>query len=160
VVDFVRKEPGVQDVIRIEYDPGRSAHIALVKSRDPNSMQPYSYILACEGLRAGDTVQSFRQGIPDGLVPGYVDRAPTKKRVVITDPAAPQSVTAPSMSASESASASLSMGVLRALTIKPGNVLPLRLIPTGTLIPFHFTPDLWSRHSCPFGRVLRPTRLP
>ncbi|KAG6839077.1 hypothetical protein H0H87_001757, partial [Tephrocybe sp. NHM501043] len=28
-LDFVREEPGVFDVIRIEYDPGRSAHIAL-----------------------------------------------------------------------------------------------------------------------------------
>lgn len=72
-VDFMRKESGIQDVVRIEYDPGRSGHIALLKSRDPHSKQPWSYILAPEGLRAGHTVQSFRDGIPDGLVPGFVD---------------------------------------------------------------------------------------
>jgi ribosomal protein L2 len=140
IVDFIRMEPGIQDVIRIEYDPGRSAHIALIKSRAPQSKQPYSYILACEGLRAGHTVQSFRQGIPDGLVPGFVDQGSIKKHRVVnptaTDPTTPQSTTPPTLSdpSSASASASLSLGVLRTITIKPGNVLPLRLIPTGTLI--------------------------
>ncbi|KAG6847827.1 mitochondrial 54S ribosomal protein rml2, partial [Tephrocybe sp. NHM501043] len=33
-LDFAREEPGVFDVIRIEHDPGRSAHIALVRSRN------------------------------------------------------------------------------------------------------------------------------
>lgn len=72
-VDFMRTEGGVQDVVRIEYDPGRSGHIALLKSRDQLAKQTWSYILAPEGLLAGHTVQSFRSGIPDGLVPGYVD---------------------------------------------------------------------------------------
>lgn len=76
----MRTESGVQDVVRVEYDPGRSGHIALLKSRDPNSKQPWSYILAPEGLRAGLTVQSFRGGIPDGLVPGYVDTGKGRKK--------------------------------------------------------------------------------
>jgi large subunit ribosomal protein L2 len=80
VVDFMRSEAGVQDVVRIEYDPGRSGHIALLKSRDPGARQPWSYILAPEGLRAGQTVQSFRSGIPDGLVPGYVDTGKERKK--------------------------------------------------------------------------------
>lgn len=75
----MRTEGGIQDVVRIEYDPGRSGHIALLKSRDPKAKQPWSYILAPEGLRAGHTVQSFRQGIPDGLVPGFVDLKKTSK---------------------------------------------------------------------------------
>jgi hypothetical protein len=78
-VDFMRKEPGIQDVVRIEYDPGRSGHIALLKNRDPSSKQPWSYILAPEGLRAGHTVQSFREGIPDGQIPGFVDVGRVKK---------------------------------------------------------------------------------
>lgn len=48
-VDFMRTDSGPQDVIRIEYDPGRSAHIALIRSRDPmaNDEMRYNYILAC-----------------------------------------------------------------------------------------------------------------
>lgn len=50
---------------RIERDPGRSAHIALVTNVET---QRKSYILAAEGLREGDTVQSYRSGIPDDLL--------------------------------------------------------------------------------------------
>ncbi|CEH14999.1 mitochondrial 54s ribosomal protein rml2 [Ceraceosorus bombacis] len=57
IVDFHRKTPGEQDVLRIEYDPGRSAHIALIEHKESKLK---SYILAPQGLRAGDTVESFR----------------------------------------------------------------------------------------------------
>ncbi|GAA5112171.1 50S ribosomal protein L2 [Alloalcanivorax gelatiniphagus] len=54
-VDFRRNKDGVQGVIeRIEYDPNRSAHIALVKYLDGERR----YILAPKGLKAGDRVQS------------------------------------------------------------------------------------------------------
>lgn len=65
MVDFVRMEGGDHLVQRIEHDPGRSAHIALLKSE--NSGQK-SYILAAEGMRAGDMVQSFRQGVPKAII--------------------------------------------------------------------------------------------
>ena len=73
VLDYKREAPGVHDVVRIEYDPGRSAHIALLHNRDPNAVgeQKWSYIIATDGLRAGDKVQSFRQGIPAGFIPGF-----------------------------------------------------------------------------------------
>ena len=73
LVDFKRMEQGVHDVVRIEYDPGRSGHIALVRNREDgvDPMKKWSYILACEGLRAGHVVQSFRKGIPKGLIPGF-----------------------------------------------------------------------------------------
>ena len=61
VVDFKRLAPGKQVVKRIEYDPGRTAHIALLKNV---VTKEYSYILAANGLRAGDEVQSFMAGIP------------------------------------------------------------------------------------------------
>ncbi|KAI0065939.1 ribosomal protein L2 [Artomyces pyxidatus] len=124
LVDFMRTEPGPHDVVRIEYDPNRSAHIALIKNRNPNvdGTKKWSYILACEGLRAGNVVESFRQGIPDGLVPGYVDSKRARGKVLSEEEEAMQGT------------ASLTLGVLRARTIKPGNVLPLRLIPTGTII--------------------------
>ncbi len=127
LVDFMRTEPGVHDVVRIEYDPNRSAHIALIKNRDPNveGANKWSYILACEGLRAGHVVESFRQGIPDGLVDGFVDSKRIRGKALAMDDGDP---------AAANANASLAIGLLRARTVKPGNVLPLRLIPTGTII--------------------------
>ena len=56
--------PGPHMVERIEHDPGRSAHIALVRSRETNRL---SYILAADGTRAGDVVQSYMSGIPEDL---------------------------------------------------------------------------------------------
>ena len=65
IIDYKRSEPGPQTVLRIEYDPGRSGHIALIQ-HDETGKQ--SYILAAEGLRAGDKVESYRQGIPKRLL--------------------------------------------------------------------------------------------
>ena len=146
ILDYKREAPGIHDVVRIEYDPGRSAHIALLHNRDPNAVgeTKWSYIIATEGLRAGDKVQSFRQGIPEGFIPGFdssltekstddkldnIDGAEggghsqkkKKKGVVVVD-------------ATESSAQSLAVGLLRSLTLIPGNVLPLRLIPPGTVI--------------------------
>lgn len=64
-VDFHRREPGPQLVERIEYDPGRSAHIALLTHKATGKK---SYIIASDGLRAGDVVQSYRAGLPAELV--------------------------------------------------------------------------------------------
>ncbi|KAK7468965.1 mitochondrial 54S ribosomal protein rml2 [Stygiomarasmius scandens] len=128
-VDFRRDEPGIHDVVRIEYDPGRSAHIALLKNRSPlaEGTKKWSYIIATEGMRAGDTVQSFRSGIPDDLVPGLVLEKPSQKR-------ANKDGTEEELSTQESSDQSLALGMFRALTLKSGNVLPLYLIPPGTVI--------------------------
>ncbi|KAI0370002.1 mitochondrial ribosomal protein subunit L2 [Pilatotrama ljubarskyi] len=130
IVDFMRTDPGPCDVVRIEYDPGRSAHIALIKNRDPNLCggKVWSYILAPDNLRAGDVVESFRQGIPDGLVPGFVDSKDVRGKVLEKKVEQEQSQT------QTASTASLALGVLRSITIKPGNVVPLRLIPPGTII--------------------------
>ncbi|KAI9735207.1 MAG: hypothetical protein M1834_001797 [Cirrosporium novae-zelandiae] len=64
-VDFMRLESGPHVVERIEHDPNRSAHIALVTSKDTGKK---SYIIAADGLRAGDVVQSYRSGIPKQLL--------------------------------------------------------------------------------------------
>ncbi|KAL2353956.1 translation protein SH3-like domain-containing protein [Cryomyces antarcticus] len=64
-VDFTRAAPGKHMVDRIEYDPNRSAHIALVTNE---KTQEKSYIVAAEGMRAGDTIQSYRAGIPGDLL--------------------------------------------------------------------------------------------
>jgi ribosomal protein L2 len=64
MVDFARKDPGPHIVERMEHDPGRSAHIALVRNQETKRL---SYILAADGMRAGDIVQSYMAGIPEDL---------------------------------------------------------------------------------------------
>ncbi|ORY78197.1 translation protein SH3-like domain-containing protein [Protomyces lactucae-debilis] len=63
-VDFKRTAPGLHRVERIEYDPGRSGHLALLTDAKGTK----SYILACDGLRAGDTVESYVAGVPQSLI--------------------------------------------------------------------------------------------
>ncbi|KAH8808259.1 translation protein SH3-like domain-containing protein [Xylogone sp. PMI_703] len=64
-IDFERMTPGRHTVERIEHDPGRSAHIALLNEEATGKK---SYIIAAEGMRAGDVVQSYRAGIPKDLL--------------------------------------------------------------------------------------------
>ncbi len=55
VIDFKRDKDGVRGIVeRIEHDPNRSAHIALIKYTDGDRR----YILAPRNLRAGDEVMS------------------------------------------------------------------------------------------------------
>ncbi len=78
IVDFKRDKDGIPSVVeRLEYDPNRSAHIALIKFADGERR----YILAPKGVEAGTSI--------------------------ITGEDAP---------------------------IKPGNALPLKSIPVGTVI--------------------------
>lgn len=77
VVDFKRAKAGTATVERLEYDPNRTAFIALIKYQDGEQ----AYILAPQRLRVGDTVE-----------------------------------------AGENAD------------IKPGNALPLKNIPVGTIV--------------------------
>lgn len=65
IIDFHRFTPGKHLVERIEYDPNRSAHLALVKNEATGDR---TYIIAADGLRAGDEVQSYRTGIPKALI--------------------------------------------------------------------------------------------
>jgi ribosomal protein L2 len=108
-------------------------------NRDPKAegVKKWSYIVAPEGIRAGDQLQSFRQGIPDGFVPGL----DVSKLNGTIEQAAQQDDTAVAGSAEamqaqfeKSSSQSLALGLLRTLTLKPGNVLQLRLIPIGTVV--------------------------
>lgn len=79
LIDFKRnKYDIVANVKRIEYDPNRTAYIALIKYSDGI----FSYIIAPEGLKVGDKISSSR----------------------------------------------------KLLDIKPGNAMPLMVIPIGTTI--------------------------
>lgn len=156
LVDFHRQEPGEQEVVRIEYDPGRSAHIALIKHKQSGDL---SYILAPKELRAGDIVQSFRAGIPESFTVDSSSSPTTSSSPSVADPSTPQTVLPPTASlpgvrtallpatAEDSPSSSpssrrsttpalaqIDLGVLRSIAIRPGNCLPLRLIPVGTQI--------------------------
>lgn len=64
VVDFKRNKDGVVGIVeRLEYDPNRSAHIALIKYLDGERR----YIIAPKGLSAGDQIQS---GVDAPIKPG------------------------------------------------------------------------------------------
>lgn len=55
LIDFKRDKDGIAgEVERIEYDPNRTAHIALIKYPDGERR----YIIAPKGLNAGDSIQS------------------------------------------------------------------------------------------------------
>jgi large subunit ribosomal protein L2 len=78
IIDFKRNKVGVPaKVASLQYDPNRTAHIALLNYADGDK----AYILAPDGLAVGDTVVSSRNA-----------------------------------------------------DIKPGNALPLRFVPVGTMI--------------------------
>lgn len=140
--------PGEHEVVRIEYDPNRSAHLALIKPVEEDGpknvflvgkeskgakgrraameleakrarrvgremevptargvkevITQYSYIIAAEGMREGDRLQSYRAGIPQRLINDMGG---------VIDP-----------------------GMLAAKTAFRGNCLPLHLVPTGTQV--------------------------
>lgn len=54
LIDFKRQNSNANTVIGIEYDPNRTAYIALLQDTEGNK----SYIIAPEGLKAGDVVYS------------------------------------------------------------------------------------------------------
>ena len=54
IIDFKRQKDGVAEVLRLEYDPNRSANIALLQYEDGSK----AYILAPVGLKVGDKVES------------------------------------------------------------------------------------------------------
>ncbi|MDH2432174.1 50S ribosomal protein L2 [Pokkaliibacter plantistimulans] len=55
LVDFKRSKDGIPAVVeRLEYDPNRSAHLALLKYADGERR----YIIAPKGVKAGDKIQS------------------------------------------------------------------------------------------------------
>ncbi|MDX1902012.1 MAG: 50S ribosomal protein L2 [Gammaproteobacteria bacterium] len=64
IIDFKRNKDGIPGIIeRLEYDPNRSAHIALVLYKDGERR----YIIAANGLKAGDEINS---GVSAAIKPG------------------------------------------------------------------------------------------
>ncbi len=54
IIDFKRDSVGAAKVIGVEYDPNRTAYIALLQNEEGKK----SYVIAPVGLKAGDTVYS------------------------------------------------------------------------------------------------------
>ena len=55
IIDFYRKKKNVPATVeRIEYDPNRTAHIALIAYKDDEK----SYIICPQGLKKGDVIES------------------------------------------------------------------------------------------------------
>ncbi len=84
-IDFIRNKPGVPGIVAsLEYDPNRSARIALIHYRDGEKR----YILQPDGLKVGDAVMSgpdaeIRPGnalplekIPEGTVLHNIELMP------------------------------------------------------------------------------------
>ena len=111
LVDFFRSVPGKQTVQRIEYDPGRTGHIALLKHNETGKL---SYILACDGLREGDVVESFRHNNSNN---NSQAQGQTQVQTQVQN------------------QGQRGMELLDQVnTIQRGNCLPLEMIPIGTVI--------------------------
>ncbi|KAJ3004366.1 UNVERIFIED_CONTAM: hypothetical protein HDU68_005149 [Siphonaria sp. JEL0065] len=59
-VDFMRSTPGPHQIVRLEYDPNRSADLALLRNLSTNE---FSYMIHCQGTEPGSIVYSYRQGL-------------------------------------------------------------------------------------------------
>jgi len=58
LIDFKRNKDGIEGVVeRLEYDPNRSAHIALIKYADGERR----YVIAAKSMQAGDVIESGEQ---------------------------------------------------------------------------------------------------
>jgi len=61
IIDFKRTKEGAAEVLSIEYDPNRTAFIALVKYADGEKR----YVIAQNGLEVGSSIQAGEGATPD-----------------------------------------------------------------------------------------------
>lgn len=62
IIDFKRNKDGIPGVVKtIEYDPNRSAYIALIAYKDGEKR----YIIAPNGIKVGDEIMSGKQAPPN-----------------------------------------------------------------------------------------------
>lgn len=72
-IDFLRDKDDIPAKVKsIEYDPNRSAHIALLFYADGEKR----YIIAPHGLKVGDTVMSGKNATPDAGNTLYLENVP------------------------------------------------------------------------------------
>ncbi|KAJ2802303.1 mitochondrial 54S ribosomal protein rml2 [Coemansia guatemalensis] len=127
MVDFRRTEPGPQQVVRLEYDPGRSAHIALIKHIETGKL---SYILAPANLKPGAVVQSFMQ---------LAKKRPQNKEAAAANE---EQVEKKNTGDGEEEGAldytseglALHAGGTERVSLEIGNCMPLKMVPMGSTI--------------------------
>ncbi|RKP28086.1 translation protein SH3-like domain-containing protein, partial [Syncephalis pseudoplumigaleata] len=106
LLDWHRRTPGVHTVVRLEYDPGRTAHIALLRCE---ATEELSYIVAPDKVMPGDQLIS------------YITRPTT-------------TASSSSSDASENETATYTGDISQTLSVTPGNCMPLSMVPVGTLV--------------------------
>ncbi|KAJ2156768.1 mitochondrial 54S ribosomal protein rml2 [Coemansia sp. RSA 552] len=154
LVDFKRREPGPQEVVRLEYDPGRTSHIALLKHMETGKL---SYILAPAGLKPGAVVQSFMSSPPVSVKTSAAkDEMKAEEPAVAEEPANAEGASAEAGTSEEvdtgpeeldaapeevpGARDYTSEGVLdkghneNRPTLEIGNCMPLRMLPIGSVV--------------------------
>ncbi|KAJ1752166.1 mitochondrial 54S ribosomal protein rml2 [Coemansia sp. RSA 1290] len=132
LVDFRRKEPGPQQVIRLEYDPGRTAHIALIKHMETGKL---SYILAPIGLKPGAVVQSFMSEGQKALenTESSAQTTAEKDNENADSPETPDGEV-PGAQEYTSEGLKLKAGAPQKATLEVGNCMPLKMVPIGSII--------------------------
>ena len=138
IVDFKRKKDDMTaTVIGIEYDPNRSANIALIEYEDGER----AYILAPIGLTDGNKVVSGEkadikpgncmkiENIPVGTMIHNIELNPGQGGKLVR--AAGQEA---QLMAKEGKYAHVRLPSGESVDIKPGNCMPINSIPVGTLI--------------------------
>ena len=102
IVDFKRIRTDVAKVIAIEYDPNRSANLALIQYED----EVRAYIIHPEGLNVGDNVQSSDDApinvgnvrpllhMPEGTVIHNIELNPGQGGLIVRSAGAEASLTA------------------------------------------------------------------
>jgi len=92
IIDFKRPDSGPATVIAIEYDPNRTAYIALLEE---NESKRKSYIIAPQGLKVGDIIESSEtadikpgntlpiKNIPLGTVISNIELTPGKGAQIV-----------------------------------------------------------------------------
>ncbi|KAJ1942735.1 mitochondrial 54S ribosomal protein rml2, partial [Linderina macrospora] len=127
LVDFKRHAVGPQQVVRLEYDPGRTAHIALIKHMETGEL---SYILAPAGLKPGAVVQSYMRANfdekPAKTVAKPAENKEQQEQGEVDEEAAIKELFRPR--------ADLMSDLQSKVNIDIGNCMPLSLIPIGTTI--------------------------
>ncbi|KAI9503799.1 mitochondrial 54S ribosomal protein rml2 [Coemansia spiralis] len=130
LVDFKRSEPGPQQVVRLEYDPGRTAHIALLKHMESGKL---SYILAPVGLKPGAVVQSYM-----GVDLGKLQKPQRGTNEALSEAAnsksAAEEPVEDAMQGANTATRSNSHDMVGKVNVEVGNCMPLRLVPIGTTV--------------------------
>ncbi len=68
VIDMAYKRHDFGEVISIEYDPNRTAYIALMRSTKQDHKDCYCYIVAHQGINIGDIINYESCGIESGRI--------------------------------------------------------------------------------------------